>query len=204
MSVRIIGPQELRWPQEDPGVINTTSRSVTWSKGLSPFFLGPIEMYDLRFARVMENAWQYCKVYEEHVDEDGNPTQAYWTWAEAGWKNPKAVRYPMGKNRIPLYSLWDGQQLTYVNARRIIYCPLYSYAVEMTPAWKRLKAIHDQGGEITLWDFDGYDHVARGMCYNDVLTCTERKMGHAFVLGMMLEDERFWEVPTDGHETTGA
>jgi len=42
-------------------------------------------------AKTMENAWQYSKVYSEHADEVGNPTQKYWDWAKAGWENPKAV-----------------------------------------------------------------------------------------------------------------
>jgi hypothetical protein len=42
-------------------------------------------------------------------------------------------------------------------------------------------------GEVAFWDFDGYDHVSLGMSLADVLHCEERKMGHAFVLAMMLE-----------------
>jgi len=40
---------------EDAIIINTTSRSSNWSRGLSPFFLGPIYLYD-GFASV-ESAW---------------------------------------------------------------------------------------------------------------------------------------------------
>ena len=35
--------------------------SQEWSKGLSPFFLGPVPLWDGMVATNVENAWQYCK-----------------------------------------------------------------------------------------------------------------------------------------------
>ena len=42
--------------------------------------------------------------------------------------------------------------------------------------------------DLVLRDFDAYDHHALVMTYADVVHCTSRKMGHAFVLAMMLAE----------------
>lgn len=181
--VTVIGPKEPK----NSHAINTTSTSQNWSQGLSPFFLGPIALYGGHVARVMENAWQYSKVYPEHLDGD-EISNRYWDWAKAGWADTKAHRYPMGKDAKPAFSLWDGERLTYIQARKKVYVPLYAKAVRKTPAFVHLKLLYElMNGEMVLWDFDGYDHRALGMSYDDVINCETRKCGHAFVLAMMLE-----------------
>lgn len=181
--VKVCGPRDKRRPE----AINTTSRSKNWSRGLSPFVLGPIECCAGIMARNVENAWQYSKVYKCHTKEDGSPSLDYFKWAKAGWLDPMAHRYPMGKGVIPEYSYWNGKKLTYVQARKEIYVPLYSKAVADTPAFAKLKDLYEEQEELWLWDFDGYDHRKLGMDLNEVLDCAEKKMGHAFVLAMMLE-----------------
>jgi len=74
-----------------------------------------------------------------------------------------------------------------VQARKRIYVPLYLRAVSSSDSWKRLKDEHAANEDLVLWDFDAYDHRALGMTYQDVLNSAARKMGHAFVLAMMLE-----------------
>ncbi len=180
--IHICGPKDPR--RSD--VINTTSRSKTWSRGLSPFFLGPVPTCAGLFSKNMENAWQYAKVYDNHVGEDGNPTREYFAWARAGWNNPRAVRYPMGRGAVPSYSYWNGSKLSYIEARKEIYIPLYSQSVSKTEAYAQLQKEHEKG-DIWLWDFDGYDYHSLGMSLEEVLECSDRKMGHAFVLAMMLE-----------------
>ncbi len=154
--------------------------------------LGPCELYGGYKALNMENAWQYAKVYDRHTTFDG-PSEDYFKWAKAGWDNPKAVRYPMGKGAKPEYSWWDGVAYSYIAARKKIYAPLYAKAVENTLSFKRLKEMAESLPELWLWDFDGYDHKALGMSYTDVLNCESKKMGHAFVLAMMLENQRVWK-----------
>jgi hypothetical protein len=94
----------------------------------------------------------------------------------------------MGRDAKPLGSLWDGQLLDYVSARKLIYFPTYRDAVRSTDAFRRLSSLFKETGQIVLWDFDGYDHDRLGMTLRDVIHCTEegRKMGHAFVLKCML------------------
>lgn len=179
--INVCGPKDPKRPD----AINTTSNANSWSRGLSPFVIGPVAIYS-GFAQNMENAWQYAKVYEHHVGPDGNPTAEYFAWAKEGWDNPRAVRYPMGKGAIPKYSYWDGEKLSYIEARKKIYVPLYSDAVAGTHAFAQLKTLANEG-DIWLWDFDGYDYRSLGMTLDDVLNCETRKMGHAFVLAMLLE-----------------
>ena len=190
--VHILGPKDRKKINEltSAGVriINTTSCSKeTWTRGLSPFYLGPVPLYDLRVARNMENAYQYTKVYAKHVGSDGEPNDEYWKWAEEGWRARRARRYPMGKGATPEYSYWRGEKLGYTDARRKIYFPLYANAVRRTAAFKKLRNMYLENKEIYLWDFDGYDHVELGIALKDVINIEERKMGHAFVLAMLLE-----------------
>lgn len=177
-----------------PGVytVDTCSHSNTWSKGLSPFVLGPVNLYGGYVSQTMENAWQYSKVYAGY-SQHGEPTQRYFLWAQKGWNNPRAVRYPMGKGAKPLFSYWDGESMDYVTARKRIYCPLYANAVEKTDAFARLYKIAKDKGEIWLRDFDGYDYRGEGKTLEEVLNDPNRKMGHAFVLAMLLTGQRLWE-----------
>ncbi len=178
-------------------VINVTSRSDDFGIGLSPFHLGPCDLYGGHVSENVENGWQYSKVYKKHT-KDGEPTEEYWQWAKDGWNRKYADRYPMGKGAIPEYSLWDGQKLGYVQARKRIYYPLYARAVEDTDAFKQLKALHkdtnDKFTDLWLWDFDGFNHREFGMTLQDVIDRPERKMGHAFVLAGMLTKSPSLEI----------
>ena len=193
----IIDICSFRYPTtQDSIVINTTSSSKTsWMRRLSPFFLGPVRVpngigYE---AFNVENAWQFSKVYEEHVDKDGWPTQAWYDWAADGYGTKRAIRYPMGKGHKPLYSFWNMERLDYIDARKKIYCPIYAQCVEGTDAYERLKYLAERHRRIQLWDYDGYDYRSLDMSLKDVLNCETRKMGHAFVLAMMLKNKRWWE-----------
>lgn len=182
--IRIIGPRDKR----DPRVINTTSHAQgNWSLGLSPFVLGPVKLYNNFTALLFENAWQHAKLYAEHADPAGMPTAQYWTWARAGWNSRSPHRYPMGKGRKPLCSMWKGERLGYIEARKRIYLPLYRDTVRMTTAYQTLREMYEVEGAVTLFDFDGYDHHALGMSLKDVLECPTRICGHGFILAMMLE-----------------
>jgi len=165
---------------EDPGVpsYDVTTHGSTY-RPLSPMLLGPVPLYGGLWSRTMENAWQYAKVY---------PGCEYWPWAAAGWANPRGVRYPMGKGARPLYSLWAGDKLDYITARKRIYLQLYAQAVR----FHQLSLLADLrqaalAGDIVLLDFDAYDHRALGYTWDDVINDEKRKMGHGFVLAMMIE-----------------
>ena len=185
MPVQIIGGNMKDIPKD---AINTTSRSIGFGKTLSPFFLEGGHLYSSFFSKNIENAWQYSKIYQDFVDKEGNPTKAYFIWAKSGWRKERADRYPMGRGAKPLYSYWDGQKLDYIDARKKIYIPLYARAVVKTKEYNELKRRYDKGEDLILWDFDGYKFPDKEKTYLDVINDEKKKMGHAFVLGMLLED----------------
>ena len=173
--------------------INTTSSVGMW-RGLSPFILSAAP------AKRFENLWQYSKVYAGYVDGNGNPSNKWLWWRREGFYDETAHRYPMGKGAIPLYSIYPQsydnrltEHLGYIEARKRIYATLYAREVALTKSYAGLKGIwgelSEQGSNLILLDYDAYDHRKLGMTLQDVINEPKRKMGHAFVLMMMLTGE---------------
>ena len=169
-------------------------------EGFSPFYLGPVDCYDGLVSQTFERAWQCAKVYPWMVDGVGDPDARYcaWRdemWAKVGFESKLDIRFPAGRGntRKCLYAWWkvDGafRKLGYVAARKHIYLPLYAKAVVKTEAYRRLCALRDSGKNLLLVDFDGYNihHPHYGFTYGDALNCPLLKMGHGFVLAMLLE-----------------
>lgn len=169
--------------------VNTTSKGVSWETDLSPFSLGPCPLYEGRVALNMENAWQFSKLYAVHASPGGDPLSSHFDWAEAGFTNPAPQRYPMGRGARPLCSLWEGKKYGYIEARKRIYAPLYAEAVQKTAGWKKLRELYESASLIVLRDYDGYDHEKLGMTLTQVLNNPAKKMGHAFVLKMLLTND---------------
>jgi len=191
MDVHIINFRELKLVNpavED--VVLAVSKGNGWERGLSPFFVGPCSLYDGHVSKNVENGWQFTKIYKEHLDGD-EISQRYWDWAKSGWSDTFAHRYPMGKGAIPEFSLWKGERLGYIDARKKIYIPLYRKAVIETYAFKMLKqkyeAYKKMDKDLFLVDYDAYMHKKLDMSYEGVVNRKDKKMGHAFVLGMLLE-----------------
>jgi len=173
---------------EEYECIYTTSKSKDFGKGLSPFFVGGnIELYGGFTAKNVENAWQFSKLYKEFANENGNPTKEYYKWATKGWNDTYAHRYPMGKGQKPLYAIWENKKLNYIQSRKLIYIPIYAREVLKTSAYKKLKSLYDTGIKIALVDFDGYNYWDEGYSMREVINNPKKKMGHAFVLAMLLE-----------------
>jgi hypothetical protein len=171
---------------DDAIVIDTTSRSDNWSKELSPFFVEGGPLYGNYYAKNVENAWQFSKIYEQ-FDDNGKPKPEYFTWAQKGWNSKYAYRYPMGKGAKPLYSWWNGKKLDYIEARKKIYVPIYGRGVLKTKAFKKLLYIYrTTKKDIYLVDFDGYNHIKMGKTLTEVMKDPNMKMGHAFVLFSLL------------------
>lgn len=197
MSVTVIGPRDKgTTPPKGIKIISTVSNSKSnpWSQ-LSPFRLGPCSLWGGHTSHTMENAWQYSKVYLTHDSGSGYPSIEWYKWADKGWSNPRAVRYPLGKGAMSEYSWWGERAYGYVEARAKIYVPLYARLVKRTDAFHKLRKMYRHGEDIWLWDYDGYDRSKLGFSLLDVLTCPTRKMGHAFVLAMMLEWGRDFYKP---------
>ncbi len=172
--------------------VDTTSGSGQW-RDLSPFVLGPIDVGSIH-AENFENLWQFSKVYPEHLDADFNPNNAWHEWSQRGFADKRAHRYPMGKGRIPRYSMWNGQHLGYIEARKTIYAPIYAQFVRQTNSYQRLEELWKAGETLILRDFDAYDHIKLGMTLEQVLEYPKKKCGHAFILAMMLQGIDLKEV----------
>ena len=170
-------------------------------EGLSPFYLGPVECYDGLVSQTFERAWQCAKVYPWTLGTDGNPNARYFAWRDEMWAmkgfgDKMSIRFPVGKKNVGKcrYSWWkvggEFKPLDYISARKAIYIPLYAKAVVKTEAYRRLVELRDSGKNLMLIDFDGYNpwHPHYGFAsYNDVIHCPLLKMGHGFVLAMLLE-----------------
>ena len=146
-----------------------------------------------------EDKKDYKKNHEEgseiFIDASFLPTGKYFEWRDFGWNSPEAFRFPAGKENVGKcrYSWWkvDGefQRLVYIPARKQIYIPLYARAVVKTEAYRRLVELRDSGKNLMLIDFDGYNihHPKYNFTYNDAIHCKWLRMGHGFVLAMLLE-----------------
>jgi hypothetical protein len=170
-------------------------------EGLSPFYLGPVECYDGLVSQTFERAWQCAKVYPWTMGPDGYPDSRYFAWRDEMWAikgfgDKMSIRFPVGKKNVGKckYSWWkvNGafERLDYIPARKAIYIPVYAKAVVKTEAYRSLVEMRDSGKNLMLIDFDGYNpwHPHYGFAsYNDVIHCPLLKMGHGFVLAMLLE-----------------
>lgn len=188
-NIIVIGPHDKNKYPKHYTVINTTSHNTSdWQIQLSPFLLGPVDLYDGIISVNMENGWQFSKCYSEYGTlEDQEPGSSYWTWAYRGWNDKKAHRYPMGRERKPLYVWWEGRKLGYIEARKKIYIPLYAHAVVKTEAFRILQQLHNEK-DIALFDFDGYMSPLFEKSFEEISNDPIRKMGHAFILKFLLEN----------------
>jgi len=59
-----------------------------------------------------------------------------------------------------------------------------------------LKKLYEESEVLFLWDFDGYDYLKWDLSFEDVINDPKRKMGHAFVIAMLLQGDRTWERET--------
>lgn len=190
MTVHVLPVWEKN-PYDCPEVSTVSSGASV--RELSPFVLTvPCSLINaegkLFGSIIFENLWQFSKVYKEHTVE-GEPSKDYFSWRIKGWADTWAHRYPMGKGRKPEYSLWDNEKLGYIEARKKIYATVYAENVVKTVAYSLLEELYKEHGEVTLKDYDAYDHIKLGMSLVDVINNPDRKMGHAFVLAMLLENK---------------
>lgn len=193
--IKIVGPRDCdMYRPDDPTFVNCTSHSKDWGRGLSPFINGPCKLYEgapCEYAKNAENAWQYSKlfagVFPGHVGPDGNPTAEFFRWAKIGYLTERANRYPVGKGKKPIYAYWAGEKLGYVESRKKIYIPVYGNAVRKTEAFQKLLDVYRKYGDITLWDFDSHNLQPGTFDYWDLWNNPNIKVGHAYVLAMLLE-----------------
>ncbi len=174
VMIYVIGPRDKT--PDGAVVINTTSKVKSI---FSPFY------NPTKNSRTMENDWQFSKVYEEH-DDNGKPSKEWFEWRNKGLKSKWAERYPMGKGRVPIYS-WNDKPLTYIEARKELYIPLYRESISTQKHNEEIDLIlwmlqHD---DIALWDYDGY---LTEDSFETIVNNPDKKMGHAFVLREVMKE----------------
>jgi hypothetical protein len=136
---------------------------------------------------IMENIWQFTKVYREvpeskqfysnwdktviwdhpkEVHYNGieefnkdNLTEEYFKWRMKGLKNRYAVRYPVGRNhRHECMGLYmNGNLYNYIDARKEVYLPLYISLLDGKEKFVELLDILKKGTNILLMEVDGPD-----------------------------------------------
>jgi hypothetical protein len=193
--IRVIFPNTGKLKIRNPNglYVFPSIRSKENDRQLSPMLLGPCRLYGNFTAKKMENAWQYSKVYPQHVGEDGEPTAEYFEWARKGWSSWKAERHPMGKGTKSAFHWWNGQRLDKVKARKWIYVPLYVEQVVRQPYFIGLKKVWEEDikpeaeRSLYLMDFDAYEYGT--MSLSEVLNNPDKPMGHGFVLAMLLTND---------------
>jgi len=167
--------------------MDVTSRSSSWGKHLSPFNLGPVNLYDGYWSHNIENAYQFASLYAEHMTVDGVPSPHYWEWAQKGWKSVVPIKYPLGVWSKPECHWWKGKKLTRLEAQNQIFLPLYKQAVTKTSVFARLKELYETNQDIYLIDFEGYDHRFLEKSWEQVMNDPDRPIGQGFALCMILE-----------------
>lgn len=179
-------------------VLNCTSRSDDFGQRFSPLLMGPCD-FENGWAYNVENAWQYSKVYPEHIGEQGQILPEYFQWREQGFKNKQAIRYPMGKKGSkPLFSLLGGKRLDYILARKKIYLPLYQEQLNNLHGDKAfmdqaVQFLHEnRNGIIEIKDFDvvriGFDGSHHGLI-EEKLNDPAKPFGHGYMVAQW-----FWDL----------
>jgi hypothetical protein len=203
--------------------------------------LSPFHLRDDR-GRIMENVWQFAKLYRkveaqctpmsrrwevgtiiwEHPEEvhtsgdpDDIPNEAYWAWRAKGMTNKYAVRYPngyAGRHLCLCHVTDDGEKLSYIEARKRIYCAFYIQYARTKGDFLEMKRILGSGMDVQIREVDGPDYTLKHPPYNTInerdrgMIMTEehvrlllddpiKPFGHGFVIAALLMDggERWLE-----------
>ena len=234
LAKKQINPFWCDWrPDGDWQTVNITTRSSAWGRALSPMFVGPVELPGVTPAATaanIESAWQYSKVYSVvqdtagrrrcHLDENLNPTAAWWEFARAGWAETRfsvtdpefekwkgVLRHPVSKlpdakqKAQPAFVWWNGKRISYIEGRQAVYGKLYTDMIVKTEAFARLKGMADCGENIAMFDFDGTDHVGLGRSYESLLNDPSRPFGHGLLLCMLLEGVKLADLQISPENT---
>ena len=205
--------------------INVTSASARY-KYLSPMKLGPFNIVEKRvpltyypegvhpgFVAVNENQqqasitnaenwWQGSKMFQQDV-VNGVIQASFFIRRAKMFKDPKPHRraLPKATAGLPIASYFDGNVLAYVPSRKN-YIDYYGYLVQMRPEFQELMSRLDNGENLHIIGFDGYD-PASGLPYGaNPITYTAlenamyypgRPFGHELVLCGLLSGIRPWE-----------
>jgi hypothetical protein len=97
------------------------------------------------------------------IDENKYLTPEYFKWRYAGFVNPYPVRYPVGRQhrRLCIGSIKSAdlgktnRLLTYIQARKEIYLPVYRKLVVQQAKFIKLKEMLERGQNLLIVEVDG-------------------------------------------------
>ena len=100
---------------------------------------------------------------EVHYDPiKKEPTEQFWLWREKGFNNMEPVRSPVPRNKrktclfsVPLDATDASIRYDYIEARKKIYCPLYSKLVHDQPLYHKLLDRLKEGENLLIAEVDG-------------------------------------------------
>lgn len=185
------GAGDKKWPKIDEykNINVCSSARGVWSQ-LSPMKIGPVDFVELlpsgawvaRTAQNFENMWQSAKVWPGEEASNGFPTQEWYERRAQICADLKPRRH-IKKGVVPLYSWWQGKKLSYDEARRHMYIPMYMELVRRTEAWRALTfLVEKKQTNVQLLGYDGRSFVD----LNDELRDLTKPFGHELVLCAML------------------
>ena len=179
----------------------------------SPMLIGPVTVGDLA-AKKFENYWQYGKLFEElgHINADGEPTEKWFAFRKKGYAKEKADRHPVGtksdevmfvdakghnhyKYYTPQYAMYNDKKYGYIDARKMVYAPVYADLVRDTDTFKELKKMVDAGQQIQILDLDGprdgdlpglKSHLVTVDLLKEKINDPKAPFGHGYVVAGLL------------------
>lgn len=210
---RATSDEDKCWPQTDGFKnvnVHSTGRGVFVQ--LFPAKLGPINVKSLVGASVrvhnIENLWQFSKVYESDIDHDTEEPSADWVARrDKGWADPQGYLSVMKKEDViggkgddddtpvikPRFFMWGNTQLSFLKARRSIFCRAYASLVVKTEGYRKLVAMIQKGINIQILSDTGYDYAGQGRTLYQCLNDPNQVFGHEFVLAGLLTGNEPWQ-----------
>ncbi len=191
--------------------INVTSGNRKW-RGLSPMILGPFRVIESRavtpyypdglhpgftavpdnpnlqqaIAQNMENWWQYSKIYNVDLNQEGEIQPSFFQRRAEGFADPKPHRRAMPKKKGHVVAAYfDTQVYGYVPSRKF-YCSTYEFLVTRTPEYQELQNRLTQGENLHIVGYDGKDIPVTTENFRAAYLDPNWPFGHELVLTCLL------------------
>lgn len=181
--------------------VNVTKGAKGWGSYFSPMRIGPFRIVlDMEngtlvefVIETLEGLHQFLKVWKGEFDEKKQrPTHEWFKRRDEGFKltnPPRHVKKGSGENKnVPLFSWWKGEKKSYLEMRKVEYCPYYVQGALVCEGWEKLDELLASGVNIQVMDYDGYPIVtaeelivgffdlSRPFPHAAVLKCAEDKV----------------------------
>jgi hypothetical protein len=191
-----------KWPLV-PGFKNinvTKGARGVWSS-FSPMRMGPFKIkVDTKEGKIvvmevktLEGMHQPTKVWKGEFDEKkGRPKDEWYDRRDeifASENPPRHIKKGSGENKnVPMFSWWEGEKKSYLEMRKVEYCPYYVEGALKCEGWKKLDELLASGVNVQVMDYDGYPIViveelivgffdlSRPFPHAAVLKCAEDKV----------------------------